>query len=234
MWWWGLVGLLKGLCLTLVLLGKTVFSQLFGLFLIMTVYMMGVVTYNPWRYASANFCDRIISTSVLTLVFLALSNASLGGESPESETWAIVLSFAPFPIFLAHVLCFVLESSTSTKSQIHTRYQLLAPFLNKMFQSFAEMPQKDAVNFLEQITSEDRRVLTSSADLLLAELHGQQPRTSRIAQRLIARGTYNISMAKDFHLDQAAPTFSSLGHVKAIISGGAVINTQGQTKDEAW
>lgn len=196
------------------------------------------VSFFPWRHASANICDRVVSISVLTLVFLALSNAAMGGESPETEQWAIMLSFAPFPVFVIQVLALSAKGFTRTNEQIKSRHRVISVHLHNMFQSVADMKQNDLVDLLGRITAHDRKALLSAADLILAEIHGQQPRASRTAQRLIISELikpldeehrdqsglwiapkYDTSMAQAMFLDKAAPASQSFQIVKALVTG---------------
>lgn len=197
--------------MTLVLLNQTTFSQLFGLFLVKCIYMILTVSFFPWRHASANISDRTTSISIISLLFLALSNASMSGESPETEQWAIIVSFVPLPVFFVQAICLALKGCTQSQQEIASRHQLIAAHLHNMFQSMSEMKDKRVVDLLGKLTSNDRRVLTAAADLILAEVHGQQPRTSRIAQRLIISDLVTPLGAEEEEEEEGDDTFDADG-----------------------
>jgi hypothetical protein len=247
-WWWGAVWLFKGLLMNLVLLSTTSFGQLFGLFLVMCMYLMATVTFYPWRHMSANMSDRQICVSIQVVAFLALCNDSFQFESPEAATWCLVASCSPMFMFACLCLALVTQSSDRVKEWTQARYRLVGLHLQRSFAPMVETKQEDLVRMLAQITEADVAKLVDAADVIMAEFCGQQARQSRFRQRLIAnekrmipdcnvngiainrRVEHSTAESQFLQLDKALPANPAIDSLKLITGVGLRDSTESLSK----
>jgi len=238
-WWWGAVWLFKGLLMNLVLLSTTSFGQLFGLFLVMCGYLIAAVSYYPWRFKSANLLELQISVSIIVIAFLALCNDTYEFEEDETATWCFIVSCSPMACFFVLSLGLMTQASLRVQEWTQARYEIIGLHLQRSFAPMGEVKQEDLVSMLSRVNPSDRHALVAAADIILAELYGQQARQSRFRQRLIdppkkpiisksninqlcinRRVTNPTSECQFLHLDEALPSRPAIAAMKLIAGVG--------------
>jgi hypothetical protein len=138
----------------------------------------------------------------------------------------------------------LLKGFAVVQQQTQNRYKLLSKHIENSFGELARLDSDTRALFLKNITSADRRVLTGAADVVLAELQGQQIRKLRCGQRLIESPYVhtelemkkfpelesacqsgcgnNLATCTELQLDQALPMSTSVQPLRALKTSAVV------------
>jgi ABC-type nitrate/sulfonate/bicarbonate transport system substrate-binding protein len=185
---WGIVHMLRTLllCLTLVFSQKGN-RQIYYMFIMLLVYVAGLVFWFPWRHRSANLFDLVVSC--MLLFFCALSipfSTSHGWIDDNISDLATAVTFSPLVLVVVLLLWIGWRRlSPGSISAQEANMEDLAARCRAVFAKFVSLPSKGAQEFMHNLSAQDRDVMRSACAVIVAELLGHQPGETGLPWRLV-------------------------------------------------